>query len=100
MRILGVMLLVLLTGWTAAPLTNPPPQATADRSWVPSDAVIYGADRVHGFYRFALNQAQQLRQWRSSGTPELPSRAIRVRYHMAVQIEDHRLSCRRIIGRP
>jgi hypothetical protein len=59
MRILGVMLLVLLAGWTAAPLINPPPQATTDRSWVPSDAVIYGVDPVHGFFRFALNQAQQ-----------------------------------------
>jgi hypothetical protein len=51
-------MLVLLTGGTTVTGINRPLQATADRSWVPSDAVIYGADPVHGFYRFALNQAQ------------------------------------------
>lgn len=59
MRIFSVMLLLMMmTGCAAMLHINPPPEVTADRSWVPADAVVYGQDLPHGFFRFALNQAQ------------------------------------------
>jgi len=56
-RFFVLMLLLFVTG-CAIPSINPPPQITTDRSWVPADAVIYGQDLSHGFFRFALNQPQ------------------------------------------
>jgi hypothetical protein len=57
MRILTGILLSSVTG-CAIPRINPPPVVTTERSWVPDDVVIYGQDLPHGFFRFALDQAQ------------------------------------------
>jgi len=79
MRRLTIMLLLFVTGCAATPQANQSPETlqvclsggigmncsgdssipvTADRSWIPSDAVIYGIAAPYGFFRFALNQQQ------------------------------------------
>jgi len=56
--ILFTLILFLIAGCTAIPRINQPPQVTTDRSWVPSNAVIYGADPAHGFFRYPLSETK------------------------------------------